>query len=34
MDLTEVPGLESAVCKDLMLIEEKGAYEMMKQTLA
>lgn len=33
MDLTEIPGLEAAVCRNLQLINEKGAYEMMKQTL-
>ncbi len=34
MDLTAIPGLEAAVCEDLKLIQEKGAYEMMKRTLA
>ena len=32
--LTAIPGLEAAVCEDLKLIQEKGAYEMMKRTLA
>ena len=29
-DLTQIPGLEQAVAEDLNIIEEKGAYELMK----
>ncbi len=33
-DLTEYEGLWSVVAKELELVEEKGAYELMRQCLS
>lgn len=33
MDLTVLPGLEQAVCKDLRVIREQGAYELMRSKI-
>lgn len=33
LDLTTLPNLEKTVCQDLILIQQKGAYELMKKCL-